>query len=266
LTRLIVVGVLLAAPLAAQAAGPYTLHRSSDPAQVEWSSAYATTNASPFIDAVGSLDDGLDYYYLVEDDQGGPVLLAVDKDESLGTVRLWFHAVFAGSPRDLAIVRLSELTAADGPFDSLIASLEPNAGLSAERVVDALDDALDALDLLRAGDVAFDPSAIDDLLASAVRELLVARDESGSVDPTPIDEMIEAILDVARLIAAHHIDLASASCGTCAAGGPSELCAAETALAAGDGARLQPHSDPELTVLQYGEAASRAIDALDSCP
>jgi hypothetical protein len=80
----------LAVASVGMAAEPYTIRSSDDPVDVPNAVPIAVVATSPFDDDSGILSDGLDHYYLVTDAAGQPVLIAVEKNPVLDTLRISF--------------------------------------------------------------------------------------------------------------------------------------------------------------------------------
>lgn len=256
------IATLLLASSATVEAAPFDVHKSDQASRMAEAPVIGTTTAGSFDDVVGSLEDGLDACYLVRDTAGGSVTISVEKDTTLGTVRLVFEPSNL-SLRDQAVVLLEDLTAVGGAFDELMTEVESASKKSSDAVEDALEDVLEALDTLRSGDFDEDADTLHHPLKDAIGELLMALHD---LDGSPaVEGLIEQILDAARMIAVFHLDRATAACGACGEGGPFEQCFAESRLADGDLLRSSVDPNYKLAVMRYSDVVTWAIDALGVC-
>jgi hypothetical protein len=174
----------------------------------------------------------------------------------------------AGDPmglRELGRAQLDDMTEDGGLFEQVLTGLDPAEDPGAEKVSEAWDDALVALENLPAGDLSGDSGAIDNELKSAVGNLVAALDDPGDVDPGDILSLIDYLLDAARWVALEHLELAEESCGPCGESSSDKVCEAEQALADADAERESGDPDYEQAANLYGTAVDKAGDAVDDC-
>ncbi len=165
--------------------------------------------------------------------------------------------------RDLAIQQLDQLTSTGGAFDLLVAGLDPNTDPGAASVVEARNEALDALATLLTGAPGTDDDAIRGDLKKAVIDLVAARANPGQVDPADILSLIDDVLTAARSMAQYWIGLGAAECGSCTQSGNLRQCQAEVGLLIADAARSA--GGHVTAVNHYGLAIERAQQAVASC-
>ena len=156
-------------------------------------------------------------------------------------------------------------------FDRLLGDLDPNEDPGADKVNQARDDVLAALDDLQTDDPGDPIGALYNFLKSTVGNLLAVLENPGAVDPEGIEQLIEAVLDFARLIAEGFLDEAIASCGPCDPADdtqPDQVCEAQEAFDTADEIR-DPASvgfDLEQSANLYGAAVDKALQASAQCP
>jgi hypothetical protein len=159
---------------------------------------------------------------------------------------------------------LDDMTEDGGLFEQVIDGLDPATDPGADRVERAWDDALVALANLPAGDLGGDVNAIDNDLKAAVGNLVAALDDPGGVDPAVIMDLIEFLMDAARMVALEHLEWAEDSCGPCV--NPSQdLCKAWRAFDSAEEERASANPDYEEVVNKYGKSIAKALSAIDSC-
>jgi hypothetical protein len=216
---------------------------------------------------VGSVTDEGDGSYTVQilsaTPGQGEVWITVEGVALDDTPTLVYEGV--GGPydlREMAKVQIDALTEAGGAFDQLVDGLDPDDA-QVEMVAEALETALDALGELNLDDYERDDGALGDALAAAVGSLEDALDEAGPVDPTAIQNLIDDLVEAARMVAVFHMNAAESSCGACTTG--DKLCDAEAALEKGDDQRDSSTPDYAKTVDWYAKATDKARDALANC-
>ena len=246
-----------------QAAGPLTVYRADAAADAPTAPVFAVVATSPVADP--TLTDGVNRFYMVRNAAGASISLHADADRVAGTVVLSFDPDGGGTLRDLSIARLEALVMPGGTIDQLLAGTSPDEP--------AVDDILFARECLqRALDDFLSGSARDDnamkiWFDAALAALQDARLYLGSLSPYQIAQLEKEIVDIARLIASYHLELAVAACGACddATGQPAKVCGARDALADGDVVRNTYGSRPHEAVDLYAFSASWSLQAQDQC-
>ena len=154
-----------------------------------------------------------------------------------------------GSLRDLAILRLRDLAAPSGRI----------TGLQDDRAQQAANAALETL---ANGNEAFDENVLKIDLDNVLRQLAPLADGPGGAD---VRDLMQDVLDVARLIAEYHLDLASGACGACAAGTPNKVCNAASELDDADGLRGAVNPDWTSVVDGYARSVEWSLQAEHGC-
>jgi len=142
-----------------------------------------------------------------------------------------------GSLRELAILQLRDLTNPGGRLDA--------NGLGAARswALESLHELVDVRPTR-------DDNALKTYLGLAVNEL-------EALGTPEAKELIDDILEIARMIAVWNVDQAVAACGSAPA--------AEDELASADALNADPGADPSDVVDAYAWAIERALQALQHC-
>ena len=142
-----------------------------------------------------------------------------------------------GSLRDLAILQLRDLA-------------QPGGRLDADGLGSARSWALESLHELVDVRPTRDDNALKTYLGLAVNEL-------EALGTPEAKELIDDILEIARMIAVWNVDQAVAACGSAPA--------AEDELASADALNADPGADPSDVVDAYAWAIERALQALQHC-
>jgi hypothetical protein len=169
-----------------------------------------------------------------------------------------------GSLRDLAILQLMDINAAGSRFAALAAAAGTGTDQAAA-VQKAWADASDVLDSLANGDLSRDDNLLKSGLDGVLLQLAPLLDAPGALDPADVRDLMNDLLDVARLIAAYHLDLAEGVCGVCSDGHPRKVCDAAEALATADAARSALSPDWSSIVDAYARSVTRSIQAEHGC-
>jgi hypothetical protein len=186
------------------------------------------------------------------------IILATTKD-------LTFTALDpGGSLRDLAILRLSDMTAVGNRFAGLVAAAGSGTAQAAA-LQQAWADTSGALGSLANGDFWSDDNALKTDLDRALLQLSPLLDAPGALDPAGVRDLMNDLLDVARLIALYHLELAETGCGVCVNGAPLKVCDAAEALGAADAARSAYAPDWSGVVDGYARSVSWSIQARHGC-
>jgi hypothetical protein len=244
-------------------AAPYEVRRSEFSDQTHSSPVHAETDAPSFDDAVGVLYDGTTYFYLVNAADGTPLTLTVSRLESQATVRLGIVGELSG--RELAAAELDTASDDGGAFDEMTAGLDPEEDPGADKVAEAREQVEEAVTILEDPDTSNDEDALSNFLKGAVGELMAALDDPGEVDPALIAETLDLLVEMARMVAVHHLEAAWANCGVCFGDDPAKVCEAEEALQEGDDERLESEPDLESVVGYYATSVDKALESLDEC-
>ncbi len=162
---------------------------------------------------------------------------------------------------------LEDLVQTGGLFDQLLDGLDPNVDPGADKVAQARDKVLDAVAELAGGKAL---SALDNSLKSAIGNLLAALDDPGAVDVIGIEQLIEEILDIVRLVAVGFLDEAVAACGACDPideTQPDQVCETQASFDQADEVRdpVSPDFDLEESANLYGAAVDKALQASAQC-
>lgn len=184
----------------------------------------------------------------------GAVRVAVESVTLASSPAVHATALDPSSLRDLAILQLRDLTSDRGRFDV-------GSGPGAGSLASARGHALDALAILANGDPDRDDNALKNALDAALRDL------GGVDDPTgEIADLANDLIEVARMIAAWHVDQAFSACGTCGGSGNAKrTCAAQTQLDAADAMPRVTPSDWNAAIDAYSVAVALAVQAEQSC-
>jgi len=169
-----------------------------------------------------------------------------------------------GSLRDLAILRLSSMTSVGNRFSAL-ATAAGSGTTQASAVQQAWSDASKALGTLANGDSSRDDNVLKTDLDAVLRQLVPLFDAPGALDPADVRDLMDDLLDVARLVALYHLDLAERGCGVCSSGSPRKVCDAADTLAAADAARAAIRPDWSAIVDAYARSVERSIQAEHGC-
>jgi hypothetical protein len=169
-----------------------------------------------------------------------------------------------GSLRDLAILRLSDMTALGNRFAGLTAAAGSGTD-QADALQHAWDDTADALGSIANGDPTRDDNVIKNDLDRVLRQLAPLLDEPGALDQADVRDLMNDLLDVARLLASHHLGLAEAGCGVCTGGAPRKVCDAAAALDEADAARGAVDVNWSAVVDAYARSVARSIQAEHGC-
>lgn len=171
----------------------------------------------------------------------------------------------SGSLRDLAIHRLADLVGPDGPFEATLASTDP-ASPAAVAFSEALGNARSALAQLVDGGPVRDDNAMKPYIEDAISNLLAAIAASPEA-PVEAVWLVDDLVEIARMVALHHLNLATASCGSCDAARltPVKVCAAEGLYWSGND--LRASTGPSLidAVHQYALSVGQSILAQSRC-
>ncbi|HJQ97272.1 MAG TPA: Ig-like domain-containing protein [Candidatus Polarisedimenticolaceae bacterium] len=143
----------------------------------------------------------------------------------------------AGSLRDLAILQLRDLTATGGRLDK-------------EHLHGTRNRALEALTTLTSDQPDRDDNALKTDLDGAIRELM-------ALGTPEAEELIDDLVEIARMIATWNVDQAVAACGSAGY--------AEAALALANAMNANPSANPSSVVDAYAWAVQRALQALQHC-
>lgn len=146
----------------------------------------------------------------------------------------------SGSPRDVAIAMLRDLTRPEGLFEALAA-------------LDARDAIERALSDLEAGG-ARDDNALKGGIAAALESLK---------DP----ELVRAVLEASRRLAIHQVVLAEGACGACDAErrDPKQVCDAWDLFAKGDRLARSEPPDAPAAAEAWAQSVARSLQAQQHC-
>lgn len=215
---------------------------------------------------VEDLGDGSYRARIVSDVPGrGMVDVAVEGVSLFATPTLDFTPLDPeGSLRDLAILRLRDMTAAGSRFADLLAAAGSGSA-QAEGIQDAWTDASQALQTLANGDTSHDDNVLKSGLDEALKSLAPLLDRPGALDPADVQDLMNDLLDTARLVAAYHLDLAARGCGACAGGSPRKVCEAGDALDAADALRESVRANWSDIVDGYARSVALSLQAEHGC-
>ena len=160
-----------------------------------------------------------------------------------------------GSLRDLAILRLRDLTSTGNRF----------AALEGEAAGRALDEARVALVVLANGDESRDDNVLKIDLDNALRALAPLLDDAGTEDDAAVRDLMNDLLDVARLIALYHLDSAMDVCGPCLASTPNKVCDAADDLFGADAERTVLNPDWSAVLDRYARSVEFSVQAANYC-
>jgi hypothetical protein len=171
----------------------------------------------------------------------------------------------AASLRDLALAQLQGLASAGGPLAAFSAAAGPGTAQYAA-VNGAISAIHTAVTALANGDIAQDDNVMKTALGEAIYELEEVLNNPGPLSPLDVRDSMYDVLGAARLIAAWHLDRATATCGVCnASGNPHKLCNAVTTFQTAEAMLAAVNPDWGGIVDEYALAITLSLQAVNAC-
>lgn len=215
---------------------------------------------------VDDLGDGTYRVRVVSDVPGsGMLAVAVEGIPLVTAPALTYTAADPnGSLRDLAILQLRDLTAPGGRFDALVGS----AGARTPQAADAQqawNGAAQAASDLANGDLLRDDNTLKTGLDAVLGQLAALANDPGTTNRADVIDLMNDLLDVARLVALYHLDLASQDCGACVGGSPFKVCNAAAFLNQADADRTAVNPDWSSIVDEYARSVEWSLQSEHAC-
>jgi hypothetical protein len=195
----------------------------------------------------------------------GTVRVVVEGVDLAALPTITATATSAASLRELAILQLQGLASAGGPLAAFAATAGPGTPQYGQTngAINAIQAAVNSL---ANGDLDNDDNVVKTLLGNAIYELELALNNPGPLNPLDVRDSMDDVLGAARLIAAWHLDRATATCGACdASGNPHKLCNAVTTFETADAMRAAINPDWGAIVDEYALAITQALQAVQAC-
>jgi len=196
----------------------------------------------------------------------GSVLVTVEGVDLTSSPTITVNALDpSASLRDLAMQELGGLAGPGGPLAALATSAGPGTPQAAALVA-ARARANAALATLANDDPARDDNVLKTDLDAVLDLIEGVLASPGALDPQDLEDAMDDLLGVARLIAEWHLERATGVCGVCdGAGNPNKLCDAVATMAQGDAMRAAISPEWGGIVDAYARAVELSLQAFDFC-